>query len=375
MLQAIKAFLVSRTTILDRYLFKQFTGPFLLAVGGFALIGIVDILFYLVELAILSGISFYTILRLLLYKLPAIMILFFPMAVLFSIMLLMVRMAKDNELTVLRTSGVHSGRIVVPLLLLTFLTALISYYTNEKVVPWTNETSDALIRKEIKKKPPPVIRENIVFKDSSDRFFYIKKVNTQTSTMEHVLILEDTSYFPRITSAKKAFWNQLSWTLIDGYTQELSKDGTLEFLDDFDEMTINVEQNIETFYKRQKSAKEMDSKELKERISTLKKGGVSTRGLKVEYYMKTSVPMACFIFGLLGIAYCLSFVRSGKDWWGVIFSIVISVLSVGFYFFIMALFRALAKDAVITPFLGAWIPNMIYGSIAGAITFYQCKYR
>lgn len=375
MLQAIKAFFVNRTTILDRYLFKQFTGPFLLAVGGFALIGIVDILFYLVELAILSGISFYTILRLLLYKLPAIMILFFPMAVLFSVMLLMVRMAKDNELTVLRTSGVHSGRIVVPLLLLTFMTAVISYYTNEKVVPWTNETSDALIRKEIKKKPPPVIRENIVFKDSSNRFFYIKKVNTQTSTMEHVLILEDTSYFPRITAAKKAFWNQLSWTLIDGYTQELSKGGTIEFMDDFDEMTINVEQNIETFYKRQKSAKEMDSKELKERISTLKKGGVSTRGLKVEYHMKTSVPMACFIFGLLGIAYCLSFVRSGKDWWGVIFSIVISVLSVGFYFFIMALFRALAKDAVITPFLGAWIPNMIYGSIAGAITFYQCKYR
>jgi len=375
MFQAIKAFFINRITILDRYLFKQFTGPFLLAVGGFALIGIVDILFYLVELAILSGISFYTILRLLLYKLPAIMILFFPMAVLFSIMLLMVRMAKDNELTVLRTSGIHSGRIVIPLLLLTFCTALISYYTNEKVVPWTNETSDALIRKEIKKKPPPVIRENIVFKDSSDRFFYIKKVNTQTSTMEHILILEGTSYFPRITSAKKAFWNQLSWTLIDGYTQELSKEGTLEFLDDFDEMTINVEQNIETFYKRQKSAKEMDSKELKERISTLKKGGVSTRGLKVEYYMKTSVPMACFIFGLLGIAYCLSFVRSGKDWWGVIFSIVISVLSVGFYFFIMALFRALAKDAVITPLLGAWIPNMIYGSIAGAITFYQCKYR
>lgn len=375
MFQAIKAFFINRITILDRYLFKQFTGPFLLAVGGFALIGIVDILFYLVELAILSGISFYTILRLLLYKLPAIMILFFPMAVLFSIMLLMVRMAKDNELTVLRTSGIHSGRIVIPLLLLTFCTALISYYTNETVVPWTNETSDALIRKEIKKKPPPVIRENIVFKDSSDRFFYIKKVNTQTSTMEHILILEGTSYFPRITSAKKAFWNQLSWTLIDGYTQELSKEGTLEFLDDFDEMTINVEQNIETFYKRQKSAKEMDSKELKERISTLKKGGVSTRGLKVEYYMKTSVPMACFIFGLLGIAYCLSFVRSGKDWWGVIFSIVISVLSVGFYFFIMALFRALAKDAVITPLLGAWIPNMIYGSIAGAITFYQCKYR
>ena len=36
---------------------------------------------------------------LLMFKLPAIMILFFPMAVLFATMLVLVRMAKDNEIS------------------------------------------------------------------------------------------------------------------------------------------------------------------------------------------------------------------------------------------------------------------------------------
>ena len=140
-------------------------------------------------------------------------------------------------------------------------------------------------------------------------------------------------------------------------------------------MTINIQQDIFSFYKKQKSAKEMDSKTLKDKIHKLTKGGISTRSLEVEYHMKTSIPLACFIFGLFGIAYCLSFVRSGKDWWGVIIAICMAVLTVGFYFFIVALSRALAKDGSISPFLGAWIPNIVYGSIATSIITYQCKYR
>ena len=119
----------------------------------------------------------------------------------------------------------------------------------------------------------------------------------------------------------------------------------------------------------------MDSKELKKRIQTLSKVGISTRSLKVEYHMKKSIPAACFIFGLTGIAFCLLFVRSGKDWWGVIIAIIIAVLSTGLYFFSIALFRALGKDGTIIPLLSVWIPNLIYGTIASAAIFYQCKYK
>lgn len=375
MLRALSDRLLNRLTILDRYLIEQFMGPFILSVGGFAIIGIVDILFYLIELFVISGVPFFTILRLLVYKLPAIMILFFPMAVLFSVMLLLVRMAKDNELTVLRTSGVTSLRIITPLIIVTFFTAILSYITNEKIVPWANHTSDQLIRYEIKKKPPPNIMENVVFKDSSNRFFHIKDVDSRSGEMNNILIIEETKHFPRIITAKNGIWNNHSWSLNNGFIQEFNQDGLLEFIDEFMELTINVNQAISTFYKRKKSAKEMNSKDLKEKITTLDKGGVSTRNLKVEYHMKTSIPMACFVFGLVGIAFCLSFVRSGKDWWGVIMAIIIAVLSVGFYFFITALCRALAKDNHLPIFLGAWIPNILYASIAIGIIRYQCKFK
>ena len=78
----------------------------------------------------------------------------------------------------------------------------------------------------------------------------------------------------------------------------------------------------------------MDSKELKDRIQSLKKGGINTRALKVELHMKKSIPLACLIFGLIGTAYCLSFVKSGKDWWGVIISIIIAMNQKIYFVFI-----------------------------------------
>ena len=64
-------------TILDRYVMKEILNPFCLAVGGFAVIGLVDILFVLVDIFVSSKVSILILLRLLAYKLPAVLFYFF----------------------------------------------------------------------------------------------------------------------------------------------------------------------------------------------------------------------------------------------------------------------------------------------------------
>lgn len=371
MIKRIASLLIYRISILDRYLIKQFIGPFFLAVGGFSLVAIVDILMYLVDLVFSRDVSPIIVLRLLIYRFPGIMVMFFPMAVLFAIMLMLVRLAKDNELTVLRTSGIRTSRILLPVFLLLFGTTLMSFLINEHVVPWTNHVSDQLIRQEISRKPPIEIVEDVVFKVPGGRYFYIHTIDEAKVLMNDILIFERTHKFPRITVADTARWNGNQWTLYDGAVYDISSDGDIQFYDRFRELVINVDQAIQSFYKRHKSAKEMDSSELKERIQSLNDGGVSTRRLKVDYYMKFSVPFACFIFGLVGIAFCLTWVRSGKDWWGVIVAIISAVLVVGFYIFVMSVFKSFGKNGYLPPFWAAWTPNMIYGVISAGIIGYQ----
>jgi lipopolysaccharide export system permease protein len=303
------------------------------------------------------------------------MVLFFPMAVLFAVMLLLVRMAKDNEITVLRSSGVSLTRILIPLLVLSVFASYLSFFTNEKIVPWANNVSDNLIRVSIQKTPPPDIMENIFFKDSDDRYFYINKVDSKKAVMENILIYELTRDYPRIISAKEAYWDSKTWYLKKGIIQDLDENGYLTYSAKFDVMMIRVDRDLQSFYSEQKTTREMDSKELKEKISILEKGGISTRNLKVEFFLKRSIPAACFIFALIGIAFCFLFVRSGKDWWGVILAVCISVLAVGFYFFIMAVCRSLGRSGVLDPILAAWLPNLIYGVLGFILILYEIYRR
>jgi lipopolysaccharide export system permease protein len=119
----------------------------------------------------------------------------------------------------------------------------------------------------------------------------------------------------------------------------------------------------------------MDSGELKSQIDFLSKGGLSTRRLRVDYFMKQSIPASCLVFALIGIAYCLGFVRSGKDWWGVIVAVCVSVLTVGFFFFLIALFRSLGFKGILDPFWAAWLPDILYGGLASVAIAYQAFFR
>ena len=120
-----------RLSILNRYLIREFLGPFIFSLCGFIIIGLVDFIFALVDLFINSGVSLGVVTRLLIYKIPAIMVMFLPMSDIFSTMLLMVRMAKDNEITIIRTSGVNIFKVVIPVVALGLSTAVFSWGVNE----------------------------------------------------------------------------------------------------------------------------------------------------------------------------------------------------------------------------------------------------
>ena len=350
-----------RWGIIDRYLIKEFLGPFVFSLSGFIIIGLVDLIFALVDLFVNSGVSLGIILRLLLYKIPAIMVMFLPMSTIFSTMLMLVRMAKDNELTIIRTSGIKIFRVLIPILLFGISTSVVSWSINEYVTPWANRVSDHLIRTTIKKRPPPKIINNVFFKEAGNRFLYIENVDTTSGDMNNLLLFEKSANpFPRLITAKRAQWDKTNWFLHDGFMHELNPSGDIQYISQFEKTTIHLVRDLHSFYSQHKTPKQMDSSELKTKITTLDKGGINTSSLKVEYHLKKSLPAACFIFCLMGTTFCITFVRSGKDWWGVIWAIITVVLLVGFYFFLMATFRALGKKEIITPLLSAWIPNLIY---------------
>jgi lipopolysaccharide export system permease protein len=342
---------------------------------GLVIIGMVDIVFTLIDMFINNGVPFLIVLKLLIYKIPAIMVLFFPMAVLFSTLITLIRMAKDSEVTVLRAGGISLMRIVFPVIVFGVLTSGLSYVTNEVIVPKANSISDQLIDKAVMKKPTPDIAQDTFFKESNGRYFYIRQVNREKNEMEDIMVYETTANFPRVILAKVALWDGVSWILKNGTIHKYTADGLLTYQGTFQSMAIHLDQDIYQYYKSQKSPMEMTSKELKDKINKLQSGGVAADSLKVAYHMKYSTPVACLVFAAVGTALILLFVRNTKDVWGVIIAVLMALISVGFYFFVMATFRSLGRGGFVPPAIGAWGPNIIYGVLAVTLLIMQNRRR
>jgi len=331
----------------------------MLGIVGFILIMITDLLFTYTDLIINKGVPLLIILRLLFFKLPAIMVLTFPVSMVFATSMVLSRMSKESEIIALRTSGINLLRISLPIIVISIIVSFMSYFTNERLVPWSNHISENIIRQMILRQPLPVVKENVFFRDSSNRYFYVKKVDRSSSSLEDILIYEvNEGRFPRVITARSAKYDGKTWLLNNGVIHRYDDEsGKLVYEANFSEMNFLVNENILTFTD-QKTSYEMNSKELGELISMLQKSGVGAKALQTDYYMKVSVPVTCLVFALLGIPFSLPAVRTGRAF-GVVFCVALI-----FTFYVFAsISRSLGHGGILAPMAAAWIPNIFFGLV------------
>jgi lipopolysaccharide export system permease protein len=287
------------------------------------------------------------------------MVLTFPVSMVFATSMALSRMSKDSEIIAIRTSGISLLRLSLPIILVSAGVSLMSYFTNEFLVPWSNHTSENIIRQMILRQPPPGIKENIFFRDSSNRFFYIRKIDPTQNALENIMIYEvSEGVFPRVIVAKKAKYDGKTWTLSNGVIHRYDdSSGSLDYEANFSEMQILVNENITNFID-QKTSYEMNSRELRKLVTMLKSSGVDAKALLTDLYMKISIPVTCLVFALLGIPFSLPALRTGRS-----FGIVFCVALIFTFYVFASVFRSFGHGGILNPVIAAWFPNIIFGII------------
>jgi len=351
--------------ILDRYLISELTVPFLVGIFGFVLIMTTDLLFTFVDMIINKGVPAWAILRLILYKLPSIMVLTFPVSFLFAAAIVLGRMARESELAAMRTSGISFFRLSVPILIASVVVSAGAFFTNEAVVPFANRVSDRIIREIIYKQPPADVKEQIFFKDNFNRFVYVRKFYPGTSRMEDVMIYDlSGAKVPRVITAKSAFISPDKWELSEGAIHSFDDTGKINYAAAFSSMNIVVKDDFMNF-SDQKTPDEMNSRELVTTIKSLKKAGVNTSMLATDFQMKFSIPVTTLVFALLSVPLSIPAQRAGKSW-GFALSIVVI-----FTFYVFAsVFRSMGRGGLIPPLAAAWLPPVSV-SLLGGILLYR----
>jgi lipopolysaccharide export system permease protein len=352
--------------VVDRYLFFEMIGPFMIGVVGFVLVLAVDLLFTMADLIINKGVPFWAVLKLLVYKLPSIMVLTFPVSTLFATAMALGRLSKDNEIVALRTSGVSIFRISLPILIMGVAVSVASYVTNEKIVPHADFVASNIVRQIIYKKPLPEVKENVFFKDAHDRHYYARRINLKDKTMENIMVYEVTDEkFPRVILAQQATFQGRIWELKNGIVHKYDSQGYLNYEAAFQDMKLNVSEDVLSF-SSQKTSQEMNSNELKGMIAMLDKGGVSTQALRTELLLKYSIPATCFVFALIGIPFSLPSPRSGRTW-----GMVVTIVFMFTFYVFASVFRSLGKGGVLTPEVAAFTPQASFAAIGALLLCWE----
>lgn len=212
--------------LMDKYIVKEVAYPFILGVFIITVILIGNYFFQLTDLIIVKKVPVHLVLKLLVYKLPSVMVETFPIAVLFATMTGVGRLNRENEITAFRMGGVSVFRLIIPLLVLGIVVSSLTFLMNEKIVPWSNHQANNIIRETIIKDAMPGPEEEVFFKGPQGRLFFVKEYDQEQGIIKNVVIYElEKNTFPEIITAQNGRIEENKWFLEQGIIHQYSKQG------------------------------------------------------------------------------------------------------------------------------------------------------
>lgn len=349
--------------ILDRYVLREFLGPFLAAITAFIVISLSVQLFWLAEMVVVKNTPLSTVLRLILFNLPSAIVQVLPFATLFAVLLGLGRLSKDSELSIMRAAGLRLSRIAAPMIAIALVISSLGFYLGDRVAPGANLEARNIVNRMILGDSIPNIENNVFFRGPDNKFFYIGRVSENRATVQDIMIY-DIGYgrYPQLITAASGKADTGTWVFTNGNIHECGADGRVVSTAHFDTMTIIMERAVTEYTNSGRTTSEMSMKELKQSIELFSKSGIKAKNLLIDYYLKMAQPLSSLIFALLAIPLAVKSPRRG----GAVYSIAAGIVIVTLYFIFESVVRSygMLQATQIKPWMAAWSADILFMAAA-----------
>ena len=359
--------------ILDKYILKEFIGPFLFGVCAFTSVFVgTGTLYRIANLINQYGASMWAAFRILVLALPSIIVITFPMSVLLGSLMAFGRMSAASEIIVMRSGGQNFPRLAMPIFITALCISLGTTAFNEFVVPKANNAYNRIINEEVKAGAQPTTQDHIILKNvkGSDisSLMYARQYDGQEKRLKDLTVQEfDNDVLTRVEKADYDEWDGDKWIMHKGIIYDLSGGDEQQVTRTmtFNHQTLPISQKPNKMAESQKKPDELTIRELKEQIKVLDNNSVDTNKMKVELFNRFSMPLASLVCALVGAPLGLQKQRGSSS-----IGFGISVIVIFIYYSIMTISNALGNGGRIPPYVAAFLPDVITG-IAGIWLIYK----
>jgi lipopolysaccharide export system permease protein len=360
--------------IIHRYILKEIAFPFFMILFILTFVLLMGKILQLMDLMVNKGIRVFDIVLMIIYLMPSFLLFTIPISLFVAIMMGLGRLSSDNELIVMKASGMSLYEISKPIILATVVTFFLTAVTSYFLVPEGNYATKLLLFSVARQKASAGIKEKVFNDDFQGILLYADKIPVSGDYMEGVLISdtrdkEDQSSIIAARGYLVANPNAMTVTLRleDGATHGVDRNFKNYRKMDFARYDIKLDMGaaITEEKAKTKASTEMTTVEIIKRMQDKTIKDTDLRELAIEIQKKLSIPVSTMVFCLLGIPLGIRKHRTAK-FWG--FSIGLVVVLI--YYLIRLGGEALAETGQLTPFIGTWTPNILLG-VVGVYLFFR----
>lgn len=353
--------------ILHRYILKQFLFNLASAFSALTFLFLAFDFFDRIDNVLAEKASASLVLSYFLLKIPGILVLISPMAILAATLFSIGLLSRNSEMTAMRASGTTVLWLTKPILLSGLLLSLLVLIFNETLVPYSNQRVKEIYNIEIKKKNASgwYSQEDVWWR-SRLGFVGVQNFDSRTDTINGLTILkmnDDFSVAQRTEAQKASFLSaDLGWSMQDVERYTFTPDQQVK-VEELRSLPLPEKRTPNDLYNVETDAELMSYRQLRTFIKNLTRSGVRASQYFTDLANKLAYPFASFFVTLVVIPFALQPARTGSMAQSVIYSLSMAFL----YFVTHSLSVSMGRAELLPPLVAAWSANALLLVVGGIL--------
>ena len=345
-----------KLTLLDKFILSQVFGATMVCLILFIIVWIApETLFKIIKKILTDVMTFEQGIKKLILEIPKVLAKAIPVGILLGSIFTFDRLSKNSELAILRGIGLSFNRIMLPVICFGCVLSFFCYGVNDKLVPVARGGVSHFVY--IVENPDKTPKQNIIV----SRF--------DTEVIENITVMNfasekysDAVMFKSIVFAPITKKEENCWMLYDALIYEIDDDGIYRKTKRVDKYPILEEKNkakevYDLMLNATRKERVFTNHQIKTYTKLLKKANFSDdyRYFKAKLYQRYLHPFTCILFAIIGCLLGFAPPRSQR-----LVGFTIAVGMIFGYYITLPFFDLLAQKGVLTPFLAASFPMILF---------------
>ena len=355
------------TSLINRYIFKEFLSPFTVNVLFFTFVFLMAELIQITNWIVNYNISLSVILRMILYQTPYFLIFVIPLSIMITVLLTFLRLSSENEILAIKSGGISLYALLAPVFAFCLIGSTLTIFMTLYGQAWGRSALRELTYEVVSESVDIGLKER-TFNDSfSGVTIYVNQIDLRNKHLVDVFI-EDSRQPDKVNTViapeGKIFNDPQNGVahlkLFNGSILQTNLKQKTAHSIQFDTYDISLETKRSSGKKEKKPKrpKEMTIGELSRYVRDSHTKDKRYFNALLELHRRFSIPFGCFALGLLAVPLGVQ-AKSAKRSFGLVLGLVFFLL----YYLLMSVGKVYGETGAYPPLIGMWLPNVIIAGV------------